>query len=64
MLALGSLDCKGSKVQSAIRSRLAAAIRLHPQSALPNTQNGVRRLELELRGPKSGLNIDARSSRG
>eukprot|EP00969_Alexandrium_andersonii_P290432 12836885-Alexandrium_andersonii.AAC.1 len=52
-------------MQSAIRPRpVSAAIRLNLQSALRKTQNRLGRSNLELRGPRSGLNIGPRSFRG
>eukprot|EP00969_Alexandrium_andersonii_P241681 10672875-Alexandrium_andersonii.AAC.1 len=52
-------------MQSALRPMLiSAAIRLNPQSAMRNMQNRFTRSNLELRGPKSGLKIGPRSSRG
>eukprot|EP00969_Alexandrium_andersonii_P181722 8030592-Alexandrium_andersonii.AAC.1 len=52
------------KVQSTIRSRpVSAAIRLNPQSVLTNMHNRFRRSDLELRGPRSVLEVGPRSSR-
>eukprot|EP00969_Alexandrium_andersonii_P216184 9548652-Alexandrium_andersonii.AAC.1 len=51
-------------MQSAIRARPAnATIRFDPQSAMRRMQNRFKRANLELRGPKSGLEIGPRSSR-
>eukprot|EP00969_Alexandrium_andersonii_P141874 6272601-Alexandrium_andersonii.AAC.1 len=41
---------------------VSAAIRLNPQSAMRKTQNHFRRSNLELRGPRNGLEISPRSS--
>eukprot|EP00969_Alexandrium_andersonii_P054440 2396356-Alexandrium_andersonii.AAC.1 len=43
---------------------VGTAIRLNPQSAFWNTQNRNTRSNLELRGPRSGLEMGPRSSRG
>eukprot|EP00969_Alexandrium_andersonii_P088658 3911973-Alexandrium_andersonii.AAC.1 len=43
---------------------MRAAIRLTPQSSTWNMQNHLRRSELELRGPRNGLEIGPRSSLG
>eukprot|EP00969_Alexandrium_andersonii_P223696 9880060-Alexandrium_andersonii.AAC.1 len=43
---------------------VSAAIRPNLQPALRKQQNRSRCSELELRGPKSGLNMCTRSSRG
>eukprot|EP00969_Alexandrium_andersonii_P079639 3511295-Alexandrium_andersonii.AAC.1 len=52
-------------MQSAIHSRpVSAAIRLTSQSATRKMQHRCRRSELELRGPRNGLRIDPRGSRG
>eukprot|EP00969_Alexandrium_andersonii_P050231 2204425-Alexandrium_andersonii.AAC.1 len=52
------------KVQPAIRSRpVSAAIRLNLQSAMRDMHHSVNCSDLELRGPKSGLEIGPRSSR-
>eukprot|EP00969_Alexandrium_andersonii_P059019 2600277-Alexandrium_andersonii.AAC.1 len=40
-----------------------AAIRLNPQSAMCKMQTCFRRSNLELRGPRKGLDIDSPSSR-
>eukprot|EP00969_Alexandrium_andersonii_P103956 4587041-Alexandrium_andersonii.AAC.1 len=51
-------------MQTAIQPRHAgAAIRPNPQVALRRMQNGFKRSELELRGPRNGLTIGLRSSR-
>eukprot|EP00969_Alexandrium_andersonii_P065109 2866649-Alexandrium_andersonii.AAC.1 len=51
-------------MQSAIRSRpVGAAIHLNPQSASRSMHYGFTRSDLELRGPRSGLSFDRRSSR-
>eukprot|EP00969_Alexandrium_andersonii_P184803 8165121-Alexandrium_andersonii.AAC.1 len=53
---LASLQCRVPNVQSAIRPRpVIAAIRLNPQPAICN--NHFRRSELELPGPRNGLNL-------
>eukprot|EP00969_Alexandrium_andersonii_P261978 11582098-Alexandrium_andersonii.AAC.1 len=41
-----------------------AAIRLNPQSTVQNMHNRIMRSDLELRGPRKGLRIGPRSSRG
>eukprot|EP00969_Alexandrium_andersonii_P107063 4722422-Alexandrium_andersonii.AAC.1 len=42
-----------------------SAIRLnHPQAAMRKMQNRIRRSNLELRGPRNGLKMGPRSSRG
>eukprot|EP00969_Alexandrium_andersonii_P095425 4215975-Alexandrium_andersonii.AAC.1 len=52
-------------MQSAIRPMLVSAtVRLNPQSARRKMQNRFGRSNLELRGPKSGLKMGSRSSRG
>eukprot|EP00969_Alexandrium_andersonii_P200924 8876257-Alexandrium_andersonii.AAC.1 len=43
---------------------VSAAIRLNPQSAMRRMHNRLRRSELELHGPRKGLEIGPRSSRG
>eukprot|EP00969_Alexandrium_andersonii_P088209 3889981-Alexandrium_andersonii.AAC.1 len=43
---------------------VSAAVRPNPQSALRKMQHRFRRSELELRGPRKGLKIGPRSSRG
>eukprot|EP00969_Alexandrium_andersonii_P247369 10931393-Alexandrium_andersonii.AAC.1 len=53
-----SLHREMSTVQTAICQRPAsAAIRLDSQSALRNMQDCFKCSELELRGPRNGLNI-------
>eukprot|EP00969_Alexandrium_andersonii_P154715 6839768-Alexandrium_andersonii.AAC.1 len=42
---------------------VSAPIRLNPQSAKPKMQNRFRRSNLELCGPRNGLNMGPRSSR-
>eukprot|EP00969_Alexandrium_andersonii_P019678 858852-Alexandrium_andersonii.AAC.1 len=65
-LTCGSTDRHSRGMgSSGHRSRpVRAAIRLTPQSALPNMQTCLRRSELEPRGPRNGLEIDPRSFRG
>eukprot|EP00969_Alexandrium_andersonii_P373151 15483343-Alexandrium_andersonii.AAC.1 len=43
---------------------VSAAIRLNLQAATRKTQNHFRRSNLELRGPRGGLNFGPRGSRG
>eukprot|EP00969_Alexandrium_andersonii_P208430 9205724-Alexandrium_andersonii.AAC.1 len=61
--ALTSLHGRVPNVQSAIRPMLvSAAICLNPQSAMRNMQTRFRRSNLELRGARSDLEFDPRSS--
>eukprot|EP00969_Alexandrium_andersonii_P005876 255083-Alexandrium_andersonii.AAC.1 len=53
------------KKQSAIRRRpVRAVVHLNPQSAMRKPQHRLTRSNVELRGPKSGLKLGPRSSRG
>eukprot|EP00969_Alexandrium_andersonii_P144709 6399176-Alexandrium_andersonii.AAC.1 len=64
-MKLASLHRMVPKVQSAIHPRpVRAPISLNPQSAMRNTQNRFTLSSPELRGPKSGLEMGPRSSRG
>eukprot|EP00969_Alexandrium_andersonii_P326466 14425104-Alexandrium_andersonii.AAC.1 len=43
---------------------VSAAVRLNPRSAMRTAQHCFKRSELEPRGPRNGLQIGPRSSRG
>eukprot|EP00969_Alexandrium_andersonii_P220465 9737953-Alexandrium_andersonii.AAC.1 len=43
---------------------VSAATRLYPQSAIHRRQHRFRRSSLDLRGPRNGLEMGPRSSRG
>eukprot|EP00969_Alexandrium_andersonii_P122218 5402909-Alexandrium_andersonii.AAC.1 len=60
---MGSVHCEVPKVQSAIRPMLVSATtRLTPQSALREMQHRFQCSELELRGPRNGLEVGHRGS--
>eukprot|EP00969_Alexandrium_andersonii_P347418 15360409-Alexandrium_andersonii.AAC.1 len=56
---------KKTTMKSAIRPMLvSAATRLNPQPALRSMHNCFKLSEPELRGPRNGLEIGPRNSRG